>query len=248
MTNRYWLCICCLHRFCNFGNVLSLQQLEEEDITKIEQMAKTQLIDFLAENEESNNFIEYFGPIYHSKPGQFTFTCGDRKMLKQLSGYVQTTVQKKGYAYFRAESRSCHQNSERHGTNIRDEEELQEQLYNEVLNALQPYGVSSLYKKEMVTVTNENGSIKGLVRCVLCDTDTDPKKRRRRTEYYSQYWNGQKWILSNFINHHLNKVHTIAKNQTRKENDIDGENAQTSRAISNVDDPRNVNNTIDERM
>lgn len=68
---------------------------------------------------------------------------------------------------------------------------VQEQLYNEVLNALQPYGVSALFKKEMVTVTNENGNIKGFVRCVLCDTDTDPKKRRRRTEYYSQYWNGQ---------------------------------------------------------
>lgn len=100
MTNRYWLFICCLHRFFNFGNVISLQKLEEDDITKIEQMVKTQLIDFLAGNEESNNFIEYFGPIYHSKPDQFTFTCGDRKMLKQLSDYVQTTVQKKRLCIF----------------------------------------------------------------------------------------------------------------------------------------------------
>lgn len=231
--------------------MLSLQQLDDDDIMKIEQMAKTQLIDFLDENKESNNFVEYFGPIYQSKPDQFAFTCGDKKMLKQLSVFVQTTIRQKGYTYFQAENRQRHQNSNRHGANIRDasEEQLQEELFNAVLNLLQPYGdhVSSLFKKEMVVIKKENGEIKGLVRCVVCDTDTEPKKRRRRTEYYSQYWNGHKWILSNFANHHLNKVHLIAKNENQapKENEIDGENSQTSSAISTVDDHRNVKNPID---
>lgn len=69
------------------------------------------------------------------------------------------------------------------------------------------------FKKDMVVVTNENREVKGLVHCVLCDIDveTDTRKKKRRKDYYSQYWNGQKWSLSNFTNHHLNKVHPRIK-------------------------------------
>lgn len=88
---------------------------------------------------------------------------------------------------------------------------MQQELFNGVSNLLKPYGatVFSLFKKEMVEVSIENGEIKGRVHCVLCDTETEKATKKKRKEFYSQYWNGHKWILSNFANHHLNNVHPI---------------------------------------
>lgn len=252
----FHLFIMCVQRFCNFGNVLSLQKLDNDDIINIEQMAKNEFKDWIDEQTHITNLVDYFGPIYHTKPQQFTFTCGDNKMIKQLSEYVQLTVRKKGYEYFQNKNRRCSQHSKRHGTDNRDltEEELQDELFNGVLNLLQPYGddVMSLFKKEMVEVTNENGQIKGLVHCVVCDTEkeTGSKMKKRRKDFYSQYWNGQKWSLSNFANHHLNKVHPIMKNAS-KESNIDEENSQNSDSISSVGGLRNNSNikhSIDKSM
>lgn len=75
----------CVQRFCNFGNVLSLQKLDNDDMIQIEQMAKNKFKDSLDENTHTINLIDYFGPIYHTNPDQFTFTCGDKKMILQLS-------------------------------------------------------------------------------------------------------------------------------------------------------------------
>lgn len=230
--------------------MLSLQKLDNDDIIKIEQMAKDQFKDFLDRNTNATNFVDYFGPIYHTKPNEFIFTCGDIKMILQLSEYVQSTIRKNGYGYFQGENRRCYQNAKRNATDNRDtsEEELQEELFNGVLILLQPYGenVTSLFKKEMVKVTNQNGEIKGLVHCVVCDTDveTEKTKKKKRKDYYSQYWNGQKWSLSNFANHHLNKVHPITKNenQSPKESEVDEENFQTRHSSSPVDDLRNSSN------
>lgn len=233
--------------------MLSLQKFDDDDIIKIEQMAKHQFKAWLDENTDTKNFVDYFGPIYHSKPDQFTFTCGDRKMIQQLSEYVQSTIQRKGYGYFRGEISRCSQNNKRHGTDncVINEKELQEELYNCVLNLLQPYGdhVISLFKKDMIVVENENGEIRGLVHCVVCDTEieTEKTKKKKRKDFYSQYWNGQKWILSNFANHHLHNVHPIANdaNQTPKESDTDEQNSRIkpSRSTSPVDDQ-----LIDKRM
>lgn len=169
------------------------------------------------------NFVDYFGPIYEKKPEGFSFSCGDVKMLKQISEYVQSTVRKKGYRYFKGDSR-CPQNEGQSETvdSGASDVEIKEKLFDGILNLLQPYGedVVSLFKKDMVIVTNENGTISGRIRCVLCDTQfgIDVKKKRRRQEFYSQFWNGQSWCLSNYSNHHLQKVHPIHtdENQTTK--------------------------------
>lgn len=99
----------------------------------------------------------------------------------------------------------------------------------------------------MVIVTNENGEIKGHVHCVVCDIDmeTDPKPKKRRKDQYSQYWNGQKWSLSNFANHHLSKVHPITKNENQavKQSQID---EKTIHSSSPVDDLENC--SIEKRM
>lgn len=250
----------CVKRFCNFGNVLSLQQFDDDDITKMEQMVKDQLKDWLDENTDTTNFVDYFGPIYHTKPDQFTFGCGDKKMLRQISEHLQSTIRKKGYKYFQEQNSQCSQNSKRPGTDFDvNEEELQDELFNGVLNLLRPYGdyVISLFKKDMVEVTHENGEIKGHVRCVLCDTEIEAVKikKKKRTEFYSQYWNGHKWILSNFANHHLQKVHRIANNtnQAPKKSDNDAGNSRinTNHSILQVPDLSknlNIENFTDERM
>lgn len=206
-------------RFCNFGNVLSLQKFENDDIIEIERMAKNQFKPWLDENLDTINLVDYFGPIYHTNPEQFTFTCGDKKMIQQISEYVKSTVQRKGYGYFRGEKSQCLQNVKHVIDECEvSEEDLGEQLFNGVLGLLQPYGnhLTSLFTKDMVVIRNENGQIKGFVRCVICnaETDTDKEKKKRRKSQYSQYWNGQKWILSNFANHHLNIIHPIAKPKT----------------------------------
>lgn len=201
--------------------MLSLQKLDDDDIIEIEKTARDQFKNFLDENTDGTNFIDYFGPIYYTKPNKFTFNCGDKKMMKQLSEYVQSIIRKYGYGYFQGDNRRAHANVKRSGTalHVPSEEELQEGLFNGVLNLLQPYGdrVTTLFKKEMVVVTNENGEIKGHVHCVVCDIEkeTEQKYKKRRKEQYSQFWNGQKWSLSNFANHHLNKVHPITKNENQ---------------------------------
>lgn len=224
----------------------------------MEQMVKDKFKDWLDENTNVTNFVDYFGPVYHAKPEQFTFTCGDQKMIQQISEYVQSTIRRKGYGYFQGKKSQCSENTNRHGT-YRDatEEELQDELFNGTLNLLQVYGdqVTSLFEKNMVSVTNENGEIKGYVRCVLCETDIETANKRRKKSY-AQYWNGHKWILSNFANHHLRNVHPIAKNenQTPNESNIDETNSEPTYidSIVPVDDLRkgsNVENVLnDQRM
>lgn len=232
-------------RFCNFGNVLSLQKFDVEDINKIEQMVKHQFKSWLDENTDETDYVDYFGPIYYMKPDQFTFTCGDMKMIQQISEYVQSTIRKKGYEYFQGKNSQCFQKPKRYESVDCElsEEELRDELYNAVLKILQPYGdhVISLFKKEMVVVTNENGEIRGLVHCVVCDSDikTEKKMNRKRKNSYSQYWNGNKWIISNFANHHLQNVHPIL--HKANESDTDKQNPGTSHSILPVDDDLEIN-------
>lgn len=74
--------------------------------------------------------------------------------------------------------------------------------------------------------------------------------KKRRKDFYSQYWNGHKWILSNFANHHLRNVHPIANNanQAPEESDTDEQNPRTksSHSILQVDDLiKSVENSVD---
>lgn len=106
-----------------------------------------------------------------------------------------------------------------------DEAELHDKLFNGILDLLQPYGenVVSRFEKNMAIVTYEGNVMKGRVRCVLCDIEFEheKKKRKKRQEFYSQYWNGYSWYLSNFANHHLRKIHPIQKssNEHGEKND-----------------------------
>lgn len=188
-------------------------------------MARNELKNWLHEKIGEVDLIEYFGPIYDSKPDQFKFTRGDVKMICQISEYLQMTVRKNGYRYFKGKNSQCPENMEGCETNKNDDNqaEIQEKLFEGVSNLLLPYGqdVVSLFKKEMAIVKNENGAISGRVRCVLCDriseceTNESQKKRRRQT-YYSQFWNGHSWCLSNFSNHHLRHAHPIQSNANQQ--------------------------------
>lgn len=166
-----------LYRFCNFGNVLSLQKLYNDDIIHTQQMARNELKKWLDEKLGEVDLIDYFGPIYNSKPEQFEFTRGNVKMMCQISEYLQTTVRKNSYWYFKGKHNQCPKNVKQCETNENDdnEVEIQEKLFDGVSNLLLPYGqdVVKLFKKEMAIVKNEKGTISGRVRCVLCDRDSD---------------------------------------------------------------------------
>lgn len=214
-------------------------------------MIKDEYKNWLDKQKDDTNLIDSYGPIYNSKPEQFIFSCGDIKMIRQIAEYVQTTVRQRGYGYFKGKTKRCLPNATRCETKNSDADEtgMQEKLFNGVSDLLQPYGkdVVALFKREMVVVTNEDGVINGCVRCVLCDSLSEPerKKKRRRQEFgenwngYKQYWNGYSWCLSNFANHHLRNVHPIQNNtnQQTKKNDYyeetSGMNATQSTSPTN---------------
>lgn len=231
------------HRFCNFGNVLSMQKFDKDDVNKIEKTVKDHYKDWLNENMVEPNLLDYFGPIYEKKPEQFVFTCGDVKMIEQIAEYVKSTVQKKGYAHFKGVQIQCLQSSggDETKSNYADMTELKEKLFVGVSNLLEPYGedVVSLFTREMVMVTMDNGAISGRVRCVLCDNahEAGAKKKKGRTESYSQFWKGDRWCVSNFDSHHLRKKHPMNSDANR-----DYISKVSSRSNLSANNPRNNSN------
>lgn len=212
-------------------------------------MARNMLKDWLDKKIGEVDLIDYFGPIYDSKPDQFEFTRGDVKMICQISEYLQTTVRKNGYRYFKGKDSQCPENMKRCETNKNDDNlaEIQDKLFEGVSNLLLPYGqdVVSLFKKGMAIVKNENGAISGRVRCVLCDRDSEcetneSQKRRRRQAYYSQFWNGHSWCLSNFSNHHLRHAHPIQinANQQTEMSQVSAQ-MQSDHDFKSISDPEN---------
>lgn len=105
-------------------------------------MAKDQLKNFLDENTNTANFVDFFGPFYRTKPDQFAFSCGDKKMLQQLSEFVKSTVRVYGYEYFQGLDRPCNANVKRHEADNSSERDSKDELFEGILNLLQPYGDS----------------------------------------------------------------------------------------------------------
>lgn len=210
-------------RFCNFGNVLSLQRLDNSDITQMQQMVKTEYTKWIENNVngEKTGLIDYFGPIHAEKPEEFMFSCGDIKMITQLSEYVKGTVQKKGYEYFKEPSGRPSQavNRQSHDSTF-SLEDAQGKLFAGILDSIKPYGddVTSLLSREMIMVTNANGVMSGKVQCVLCDSgDISERKRKRKRQSYLQFWNGKNWVVSNFTKH-LSNVHPMEQYKLNKKN------------------------------
>lgn len=173
-------------------------------------MVKDQFKQWLEEKLETIDFLDYFGPVYDTKPDQFCFSCGDIHMIQKIAEHVQITVQKKGYQHFDGVNNHC--GTDHRETNDDADEKIRESLYTAVVDLLKPYGsdVVSRFKKDMVEVTIEGDMIKGRIRCILCDMELrhENSKRRRRKDFYNQYWNGHSWCLSNFFNRHLKNIHS----------------------------------------
>lgn len=190
-------------------------------------MIKDQLQSWLDEKMDSVDLIDYFGPVYDQKPKQFSLSCGDVRMIQQISQHVRALVAKKGYAYFNGETNNRSPKSitrcEMTNDNVA---ELQERLFNGVLKLPEPYGddVISLFDKDMAVVETEGKLITGRVCCVLCQIDNDRgiSKRIKRKDYYSQYWNGRNWCLSNFNNRHLRRVHPKSELYEKEQHSEDG--------------------------
>lgn len=200
-------------RFNNHGNVISIQNISDEDISAMERTVKDELDSWLVENTIDKNLTEYFGEIYASKPDKFKFFSGNIKMIKRLSSHVEKTVAKEGYDYFKGIFTSGADTQCRRAS-FESEVDKKEDLFNKISDCLQPYGsdVVSRLTKEKIILKNENGSLRGAVHCVLCeseDKNVNKRKRKRANHSYALYWNGHGWSISNYSSHHLLSFHPI---------------------------------------
>lgn len=196
-----WFC-----RFCNFANVLSLQKFDVKDIDEIQKMIINEFKQHLEEKFEEINFTDFFGPLYETSPERFRFITGDIRMIEQIAEHVKTTVQKKGYRHFDEEKKRCE--TDDHKSNDDTDEVMRESLFQGVLDLLKPYGsnVTSRFERDMIEFSMEGGVPKGRVKCILCNMESIKK---RRSASHAQYWNGNKWCLSNFAHKHLRNIHPI---------------------------------------
>lgn len=97
-------------RFCNFGNALTLKEIDDSDITIIENDIRTKMVQWLEnnkmlENDDFLNLNDIFGPIFSSNPKDFQFLPGDKKMIKQLAEYIKKTIDNNGFTYFKRKTK-----------------------------------------------------------------------------------------------------------------------------------------------
>lgn len=196
-----WFC-----RFCNFANVLSLQKFDVNDIDEIQKMIKNGFKQHVEEKFENIDYTDYFGPLHETSPEQFRFSTGDIRMIEQIAEHVKTTVKTKGYRHFDSEKSRCE--TDDHKSNNDTDEVMRESLYQGVLSLLKPYGnnVTARFNRDMIEFSMEGSMPKGRVKCILCDMES---KTKRRSASHAQYWNGNKWCLSNFAHKHLRNIHPI---------------------------------------
>lgn len=216
----------------------------------MEEMVKNRLKIWLDEKLEEIDLRDYFGPVYETEVEDFNFSCGDVKMIQQISENVKMTIQKKGYEHFDAKISYHTKSTDCESKN--SETELQDRLFNGVSDLLKPYGedVVSLFTKNMTVVTNENGVIRGGVNCILCNigNESEKTKRKKRPDSYKQYWNGSNWCLSNFNNHHLRKVHPIQKSASVHVGNEDDSKKKILMKNSPSTSPANEENSNDAGM
>lgn len=159
----------------------------------MQNMVKCLFREWLDEKLESIDLIDYFGPVYHTKPEQFNFSAGDKRMIEKISEHVRTTIQKKGYGFF--DGRNTRRTTQS-GINDSDvvANGMKVKLFDAVSDLLQPYGenIVKQFKIDMVEVSTDGAMMKGRVRCILCDIGfgTQATKRKKRNEFYSQFRNG----------------------------------------------------------
>lgn len=190
--------------------------MDSEDITEIQNLIKGNYKKWLEERFEFDS-LDYFGPLYEMNQDEFHLSCGDVKMIQQIAEHVRLAVQKKGYKHFNMENRE-HSDSEQPEIFLDGFDDIREQLYVGIRELLEPYGeeIIAKFSRDMVEVTNENGIIRGRVRCILCNNpNASGSRKKQKTQTYAQYWETDHWILSNFSNGHLKTKHPIPDTTTK---------------------------------
>lgn len=175
----------------------------------MQQIVRDKLLEFLHNNSGEKDFINYFGPLNYLNPKEFTFSCGDIEMIKQMSLYVKSSVKQRDYGYFTGISTNDIDNV----LPFRSETDLKKDLFNLISDNLhRKYGAKAAerFKEQMVVVDFENGVVRGSTRCILCESDTQrvnrQKKRNKGTTSIVVFWNGSAWSISNFSKH-LKNIH-----------------------------------------
>lgn len=89
-------------RLCGFANVISLQDLDDDDVSEMENFVREKLLSYVNGLDSPKiNKKDYFGPLYASDTTEFAFLPGDKKLMRNLTAYVKRTIEsEKGVGYF----------------------------------------------------------------------------------------------------------------------------------------------------
>lgn len=85
------------HSFCGFKEAVTFKTIDQQDIEHIESRMKSKLQNHLDESKNQDdftniNYVDFFGEEYINSPGDFTFTRGDQKLIKELVDHVKRVV------------------------------------------------------------------------------------------------------------------------------------------------------------
>lgn len=227
---------------CGYGNALTFQDVDDSDITAVQDFIRNKALGFLANKidesfpddaRESDLLIEddlleeYFGPLFKQKTDEFEFRSGDIKLIKQIKKYVKNKIDKNGMKVFVPKPRR----PKRKVTNVSQNPTppdifdsdtmlttLKTSLFTKIMASYQMYNVNELVDlqnvdPDTVSVSIETGQIFGHVYCVLCQNDITKKNQKPiRISHHSED-RSEYWIPSNFITH-LRRKHKLVKTST----------------------------------
>lgn len=243
-------------RFCNFGNALTLKEIDENDILIIENDIRTKMVQWLEnhsllENSDSLHLSDIVGSFYSSNPKDFQFLPGDKKMIKQLAKYVGKTVDNNGFKYFKRKTKGrvrngaiqtplgqfygkCTnqnnwQSKDLHGDHEAKDADLKELLFNRVRKSLLTYGdAATQFTNDMVVVQKNANKITGRVDCVFCANKNSAMKKT-----FSVYFDSTYWVVSNFEKH-LKKSHSIEASKSSSEHNNIQSLGEMNRSINST--------------
>lgn len=97
-------CFCNIHSLCGYSNHLQWDGFQEEDIDAVEKYVRTELLLFITEkcegsgNKIDSNTMCFFFGVFEFDVIKFRFLPGERRLLKQITKYVnQVKVEKKSW-------------------------------------------------------------------------------------------------------------------------------------------------------
>lgn len=218
-----------------FANALSFKDVDEADITLVEEYIKfdalkeaaAQLEQSVEGDYESVSFclqhdqlVEIFGNVHASNPSQFKFERGDRVRIRNLVEYVKDVVdgggKLKGLGYFEMKRKTKSTKSlitlRKPRTLSIHTHQIPKKSIGELKSELHRR-ITDVLKSHGININNldddmvnvEPNGVIGLVNCVVCKNGSKKKLRPKRV-YYKSKSNTGYWVVANF-DAHIKRVH-----------------------------------------